>query len=157
MAKPAVSIKIEGIEDLIANLDRLVPELRYKTGRSTMRKVANEMAAKTIAAAPVGETGNLANAIRPSVKIFEPDAIVAFAKIDYGTGKGNHAHLIEFGHANVKGGKRFGLFSKGRVIGYVKPYPFMRPTLYSNEDRWLKLALEAVEKSLKRLQKKGKI
>ena len=35
-----------------------------------------------------------------------------------------HAHLVEFGHRNVKGGR---LGKGGRQVGTIPPHPFMRP------------------------------
>lgn len=48
-----------------------------------------------------------------------------------------HAHLVEFGHAQVMGGKRKArrdrktkqLIPAGTVIGHVAPRPFLRPAL----------------------------
>ena len=150
----ASDIKIEGIEELIAAFALLMPEIQNKSGRSAMRKMARAMTDKAIANAPVGETGNLVNSLRPSVRVMK-GAVVAFTKSSQKggfNGKGNHAHLIEFGHKLVKG--------KGprrKTIGFVKAYPFLRPTLYGGRDKWLQMAVEGVEASLKKLEKKGRV
>jgi len=155
MAGPAVKIQIEGIEELIATLATLTPEIQNKSGRSAMRKIAEAMTQKAIAAAPVGETGNLANSLKPSVRVMGAGkAVVAFTKADQkggATGKGNHAALVEFGHKLVKGSKL------GRkTIGFVRPHPFLRPTLFNHKETWLQMAVEGVENSLNKLKKKGK-
>ena len=150
----ASDIKIEGIEELIAALATLTPEIQNKSGRSAMRKIARAMTGKAIANAPVGETGNLANSLKPSVRIMK-GSVVAFTKASQKggiDGKGNHAHLVEFGHKLVKG--------KGvrrKTIGFVKAYPFLRPALYGGRDQWLQMAAEGVEASLKKLERKGRI
>lgn len=147
----ASEVKIEGIDELIATLAQLTPEIQNKSGRSAMRRVSLEMSADLKANAPVGETGNLKNAVmqRASVHLMS-GAIVAFAKVKYGADAGPHAHLVELGHALVKG-KYLGR----KTIGFVEAHPFMKPTLYNGRQKWVNIAAEGVEQALQKLKKKG--
>jgi HK97 gp10 family phage protein len=58
-----------------------------------------------------------------------------------------HAHLVEFGHKLVRGGK---LSKGGKVVGHVPPRPFMRPAFDTKkEEMKLKYATE-VKAAIKR-------
>lgn len=63
------------------------------------------------------DTGNLRAHTKASRSKFGPEggAIVYC--------NASHAHLVEYGHALVKGGK---LGKGGKVIGHVPPHPFIR-------------------------------
>lgn len=45
--------------------------------------------------------------------------------------RGNHGHLIEFGHRISKQKIQEG----GNVLGFVRPYPYMRPAFISTKDQ----------------------
>ncbi len=147
----AIQFKIEGVEELVSNLGTLVPEIQNKSGRSAMRYVSLAMAENVRRNAPVGDTGNLKNSIKNSVRVF-PGAIVAFAKAGTTKGlKGNHAHLVEYGHALVKG-KYLG---RRTLSQRVPEHPFMRPALWNNRAQYEKIAAEGVAAALTKLKRKG--
>lgn len=71
-----------------------------------------------------------------------------------GTYRGYHGHLVEYGHRLVSSKK-----SGKRQIGFVRPYPFMRPAFDKTKDQVSRNIVESVQKKLmsfmKRTIKKG--
>jgi hypothetical protein len=66
--------------------------------------------------------------------------------------KAPHAHLVEFGHAQVSGGslrvgKKKTKKVKGSVVGYVPPHPFIRPAVAACRGMIVKI----IESALKRM------
>lgn len=154
--KNEIEFKIDGIEELIATLATLTPEIQNKSGRAAMRKLAKDMTATTKASVPV-KTGNLFNSLKDRVRVMgSAKSVVAitYAKYDGkgdGSQGGNHAHLIEYGHKLVKG-KYLGR----KTIGFVPAQPFLRPTLFNYKDTWIKIAADGVALSLTKLKRRGK-
>ena len=68
-------------------------------------------------------TGNLSSHVHAAPSKFGPEGgAVVYCDA-------NHAHLVEWGHALIKGGKRTVHGNVGgEVIGVVPPHPFMRPS-----------------------------
>ncbi len=62
-------------------------------------------------------TGNL----RRSIRVLEHPHALGYIVRAGGTGESGHAHLVEFGHAQVT--------KDGRIVGHVPPHPFLRPAL----------------------------
>lgn len=143
------NIKIEGIEELIKSLESIIPEYQQKAGRSAMRQVGREMAKEITKRVPV-DTGALKDSIRPKLPKITNYGIRVSAGADYAKG-GNHAHLVEFGHKQVfRAG--FGRYiNKGEAPGQ----PFIRPALYANKEKYVKLILEATDKALSKLERKA--
>lgn len=68
-------------------------------------------------------------------------------------GTGRVAHLVEYGHQLVRGGKltRKGRLGAGAVVGHVPAHPFLRPAL----DASGKVALEAFVEAMKLVWKEA--
>ncbi len=148
----SVRFTIDGIEDIIKQLNKLEPEIRLKQARLAMRQVSNLMYGSAVTKVPVGETGNLANSLTRSVRIMGKHAMVAFVTASRSGGKkGYHSNLIEFGHDLVVGKYL------QKTIKFIPPQPFLRPALYENEKQYEEIAAKAVERALNRLAKRGKI
>lgn len=67
------------------------------------------------------KTGNLSTHTKAARSKFGPEGgAIVFCNA-------NHAHLVEYGHVLVKGGKKTVQGNVGgKVIGHVPPHPFMR-------------------------------
>lgn len=70
------------------------------------------------------KTGKLRKSIKAARSKFDDGGWIVMATAP-------HAHLIEFGHANVR---------KGRVVGHVPARPFLRPALQTVVTQWLHTA-----------------
>ena len=62
---------------------------------------------------------------------------------------GFHGHLVEYGHRLVSSKK-----SGKRVIGFVRPYPFMKPAFDKTKDEVGRNIVETVQKKLMSFMKK---
>ena len=60
-------------------------------------------------------------ALRRSIRVLEHPRVLGYIVRAGGTKKSAHAHLVEFGHAQVT--------KDGRIVGHVPPHPFLRPAL----------------------------
>lgn len=148
----SVRFTVDGIEDIVRELRKLEPELRLRQARFAMRQITEKMYDTAISKVPVGETGNLANSLTKSVRVAGKHSIVAFVVAKRGgSKKGYHSNLIEFGH-DLVAGKYI-----QKTIKFIPPQPFLRPALYENETQYEEIAAKAVEKTLNRLAKRGKL
>lgn len=64
----------------------------------------------------------------------------------------NLEHLLERGHLLVKGGK---IGQGGRIIGFVRPFPFMGPAWRQNKGRIQTIYAREMEKGVHREAAKG--
>lgn len=163
----ADGMRIEGLEDLEKNLERLSKSAGKGVLRRSLRKAAEPMADIMRSKAPK-KTGALAQSIAISSKLnkrqsgihrkmFKDDrqAVELFLGPAYGPGKGNHGHLLEFGtkpHFNK------GLFAGSRHPG-TAPQPFVRPAWDQDRadmlDRLSKILWEELDKSMARAERKA--
>lgn len=65
----------------------------------------------------------------------------------------NLEHLLEIGHLLVKGGK---LGSGGKIIGFVRPHPFLEPALKQNKGKIQSIYAKGMEAGLHKEAKKGR-
>jgi HK97 gp10 family phage protein len=94
-------------------------------GQKALRRIADDavdpMLAAVRANTPVGETGNLRRHNKEQLwSGFRSRVVWEVANT------ANHAHLVEFGHRQVAGGR---LEKGGKIIGSVPPHPFFRPAV----------------------------
>ena len=99
------------IMDLLTRLEDSVPE--------ELERILTEYGAKILNAMKTtnqfkSKTGNLIRSMRMRGKFTEK---VQRVTVSAGGPKAPHAHLIEFGHRNIK---------KGVKLGFVSAHPFMR-------------------------------
>jgi HK97 gp10 family phage protein len=130
-----MSLKATGFEAL----DRELAKLPLKLQKQAMRRMVRGGAAvvqKDAKQKAPKKSGRLKSAIIVRAKPArdtKPETIAALVLIRTKTTKRGkiapHAHLLEYGHQLVKGGK---LGSGGRVIGFVAARPFMRPAFDNN-------------------------
>jgi bacteriophage HK97-gp10 putative tail-component len=129
----------------VSDLEALGRTLNSQQIRSVLLKSIRVALNPTIrlarALAPRGRTGKLARSIRTAIRT-RRGLEVAIAGVPY-------AHLVEYGHRLVRGGRVLRSTSKnvrrvngvfvgprggrytGRVIGFVQPKPFVRPAVES--------------------------
>lgn len=121
------TVKLEGAEELKKQFQALVKSVHPDKVEPVLMNGARKLAKAIRDKAPRGPTGNLKKSVRAK-KLerigFNPAS--AIAAVD--RKKAPHAHLVEYGHAIVKGGK---------VVGHVPPHPFFRPAVDENHDRIL--------------------
>jgi len=115
-----------GVKPMTIRLDNFfgkVEEQIKKAKRKAESKAVGFMASKIKAAAPVGETGNLKKSVR--VKKAKGGGY----QVGTSRPQGSHAHLVEYGHDIIVGGKK----GEGGVkVGTVPPRPFFAPTWNAN-------------------------
>jgi hypothetical protein len=133
-----VNVKIDGIPGLMEKLARL---------RIDSDKVENVLFEGAIiyrdeikGRAPQGPTGNLKKSIKAkrgkkdySVKTYR----IAFCATDFH--KAPHDHLVEYGHDQVRNGKK---------VGEVKEHPFFRPGVIAKQAEVEKHVVDGLNKLL---------
>lgn len=116
----SVSISVKGFDELYAALKQL-PAAAQGTILLDLVMVGCEVVRQAAVAKIHSRTGTLVRKL--VVRRLESDRAHAKAAVRDGA---RYAHLVEMGHAIVRGGKK----SKGgKVIGQVPPYPFLRPAM----------------------------
>lgn len=140
--------KIEGLAELMKKLDQLPAEIIRKVERSAMKKSLAPTYDAVMRHVPVGETGNLANAVKIKTKTVNANAggsymygmVGAFAP---------HAHLVELGH------RMLNKFGEPTKLDHVPPHPFMLPALLETSDEAIKILAAELGKSLQKCEVKG--
>lgn len=143
-----------------AELDRELAKLPIKFQNKVMKKMVRE-GAKVVqkdAKQKVSvKSGTLKKAIivrAKSKKETRKDIIAAAVSIrSKGTKRSKaapHAHLIEYGHQLVKGGK---LGQGGKVIGFVAARPFLRPAFDRGKSRVLNTMRRVFAQGIKQYKK----
>ena len=137
-------------------LDKVLRDLAKvdnRAGRKVMRQ-ALTVAAKPIVRDAKAKVAKRSGNLRRSIGAVSPKGSGTKVSVKVGprTGgkwKGFHGHLVEFGHALVRGGK---------VIGHVPAKPFMRPAWDTNKGGVLRTIGREIgpriEKEAARLAKK---
>ncbi len=133
-----MSIKVTGFEALDRELAKLPLKIQNKVVKKMVREGAKVVQKAAKQKAP-RKTGRLRRAIIVRAKTrreTRPETVAAKVMIrSKATKRGAiapHAHLLEYGHQLVKGGK---LGSGGKVIGFVAARPFMRPAFDNNKSK----------------------
>lgn len=107
----AKTVVIDGLEELLAQLDGLKSDGIAGDVADAVETAVKSTAETIRSEAPLGATGNLRRSITSGVyKKSEGKPIAGFVTVDYGIGP--HAHLVEFG---ARGGDmpRNPFFSRG--------------------------------------------
>ncbi len=129
---------VTGFEEAQANIEKCIQSLSPEEVEPVLLEGAQIIADAARSKAPQGKTGNLKASIESKLLPRRPGSVAAIAAVNYR--KGPHAHLVEFGHINWRGGNR--RKGKGLQIGnrkgksYFTPaHPFMRPAWDENIDK----------------------
>lgn len=136
--------RVEGLNELIADLGKVPLDVRNKMVRSGIRKAMKPIEQETIRRAPVGDTGSLSDSIKLSSSSRGGEVR---AKVKADGKQAPHAHLVEFGH-HIRGKK------DGPSHGFVKAHPFIRPAFDTKVNESLKILAEEVGDSLDKTLKK---
>ena len=150
-----VSIKLDGYDELLAELNRIEKELTGPILANIAGAGGEVVAAKARQLCPRGDTDHkpelkpLAETIEVLTKSYGERAI---AIVGPGWPAGAHGHNVEFGHdivargqgktggrGRVKGGKR----AERKTTGRTRPRPFMRPAFDGTHNQQM-AAMEAV-------------
>lgn len=145
----------------MARFEALRESLQGEALRVSVRKASNVMAREMRTVAPVldertanstaQEPGVLKGSIRVSVE--RPVAGVVRAVIGPSRKAVRVAHLVEYGHRLVKGGKSrvgpMGPVGPGREIGEVPEHPFLRPAFEATTQAVLDTFKDELEKQVK--------
>ena len=118
---------VEGLRETVDKLAKHSVQF-YKDADKIVRRYARNVTADAKAAAPVGETGNLRDAIK--AKYFNKNASPAATVYPRGT-KGSHRHLVEYGTTPRTQKKT------GRFTGRMKAQPYMGPAENKNEPQYI--------------------
>lgn len=95
-------------------------------------------------------SGNLKRSIgyveqKPKNGVYQGKVLPRVGEINGRLYKGYHAHLVEYGHSVVVGGKKG---KGGKVIGFVPPKPFLRPAFDNKKEEAIKVAIEYMKERL---------
>ncbi len=113
----SASVHIDGFDTALANVVDDAVKVIDKHLSDTADFVKNDAKATSVFA---DKSGNLRKSIKKRKSKFVNGGYIVVASGRNTKGeKGNHAHLIEYGHVKVLWGKETG--------ERVPPYPFMRP------------------------------
>ncbi|HMH14677.1 MAG TPA: HK97-gp10 family putative phage morphogenesis protein [Edaphobacter sp.] len=144
-----ISITVTGLNELVANLDKLKTKAAEKVIRKSLRKGGKLMQSVLAEAAPVRPdlpsktalpVGAMASDIELSVK---KTSTGITATIGPGSWTAPYATMVEYGHRQVKGGysklikegKNAGKTrGPGKETGFVAARPWVRPTFESQAD-----------------------
>lgn len=133
-----MSMKVTGFEALDRELAKLPLKIQNKIVKKMVREGAKIVQRDAKQKAP-RKSGRLKSAIIVRAKTrreLRPNTVAAKVMIrTKATKRGKiapHAHLIEYGHQQVVGGK---LGSGGKVVGFVAARPFMRPAFDNNKQK----------------------
>jgi HK97 gp10 family phage protein len=181
---PRITVKLEGAEELIEHLKTLGPKIERKVVRGAISKAstlyvraARKNARRILRQAEKKgyrrkQGQHLYETIAKRIKTYVKNGVV-FCASGPRAKLAPHAHLLEFGHRIVVGGsvkrkqesvrksKTAALQAKGgrgqgRVVGEVRPYPFMVPAWDETRQTMLtKVMNEIGEGVVKEATKKG--
>jgi HK97 gp10 family phage protein len=151
-----MSVRISGFGAIDAKLKELQRVTRDEGVRVAVREAATVIRDAERALAPMlDEHTAKSTALDPGAlkaglgfSIKKPRDGVIVARIGPKRGTGKVAHLVEYGHRLVKGGKSKVVGNRvigpGREIGEVRAHPFLRPALDANRSKALAAFVEAM-------------
>ena len=123
----SVKISVTGIAEIDQVLRGLPQQLQHKILSEAHAEAAQPLVKMAYYKAPL-RTGRLAESIgvkKTNLGKVGAIGLVQVGPIRGGSKKGYHAHLIEYGHRLVRGGKQ---------IGFVRAKPFMEPSFNATKD-----------------------
>lgn len=129
---------VEGLQETVDKLAKHSVQF-YEDADKIVRRYARSVTKDAKAAAPVGETGNLRDAIK--ARYFNKNASPAATVYPRGW-KGSHRHLVEYGTAPRT------QKTTGRFTGRVKAQPFMGPAEKKNEPQYMAEMTRLVNKNV---------
>ena len=132
-----IAVKVEGVEQIVARLEKMEEHLRYRLLVDVMKKSLQKALLEAQARAPMGgdywtkdpkkaSPGRLKRSFRIK-KMRNNNPFILEVQLQ---NTAYYALWVEYGHRIVKGGKK----KKGRVVGQTGARPFMRPTYESQKD-----------------------
>lgn len=145
MGNQVTEFKINGLKELIDQIQSLPEKVQEQMERKVLRTAAKRVLAAAQAKVPV-KSGKLKNTLRIRVKVDKRKGeLVAqvYAK-DF------HVHLIEFGHLHI------GHAPKKKIIGVVAARPYIRPAAAENAESFIKESGEEFANQLERHLRKNK-
>lgn len=164
-----IEVNIQGDKKLRRALSFLPEQLRKKVIKSGVRSAmlpALKMAKQLVPE----QSGQLKASLKRFVRVYPSGVVAGFMgpsnkfKIQVTTKGGkkknidpsNYAHLVEYGHRMVVGGK---LGQGGRIVGFVPPHPFMRDAFDATEqqmkDRFFKWVNRGLQREWRKLIRKA--
>ena len=115
MIKASVNVNLKGFEDALDEINRAID--------ANCEEVAEVVLDEARASAAFDDkTGKLRKSIKMKESKFDDGGFIVYSNAP-------HAHLVEFGHDQIKG---------GRVVGHVEAHPFLRPA----KEKGIKKAME---------------
>jgi HK97 gp10 family phage protein len=150
-----------GLDEVKANLQSIQQALREDAIKGALRDAAPIMRDEMSDRAPVLDektaqsTSLEPGALKAGMKVSVRMLVSGFVRAVIGPrrGTGRAAHLVEYGHRLVKGGKSRitarGAVGSGREIGEVRAYPFLRPAYEASAQNVLVAIAESLWKRLK--------
>ena len=137
------SVEVTGLKELLARLEKFPVNLQTKLERTALRRALQPVLEAAEAKVPVGETGNLASGF--VIKTRNKKGLISGRVVNTAP----HAHLVEFGHRLIKGGRI------RRMIGTVGPHAYLRPALDENAEKTVDIFADEVEKALDVMEAKA--
>jgi HK97 gp10 family phage protein len=145
----SIKVRIHGLAELKANLERLPVELGRQALRRALRAAAAPIRARARELAP-RDTGKLADAI--VVRDDRKTPLAASVVVTVAS-EGFYAHMLEFGTApHVVGGRAPGARHPGTA-----PRPFLRPAFDETQEAALAEFVKRLERDLETIARSGRI
>lgn len=158
----AMRLEVSGYRELAAELDQMRAAVRADATRGAVREAAAVMTEamrekapeldKTTARSTALPPGALKTGMTFRVRNIGSGLIMAIIGPRKGTGRA--AHLVEYGHRLVKGGKSrigpTGPRGPGKEIGEVPAHPFLRPAFEVSYQATLDAFVAGLRKRLER-------
>lgn len=159
-AELGFSYRVEGIDETVAML-KAKPKAIVASGYvKALQAGSAPIVAELVSRAPVGSTtrwndetfsefedttghGTLKTSVVVEI-VLDSEFRGGYAKIGFGA-QGHKALWLEYGHRLVVGKKKTGQ----KVIGFVKPHPFMRAAASATADRAIQVFQEELISTLK--------
>ena len=153
-----INIKLNGHQDVVRAIKSLPNAFQHRIIGAANREAAQPLISRAQVLVRKKE-GNLMESIGPVLKPQRMTKQVGIVWIgprrQKGVHKGYHGHLIEFGHRVSRQPIKKG----GKVLGFARPYPFMRPAFEQTKAQVLnnmKISLKKkLEAFVKRQSKKS--
>lgn len=135
-----MTVRLEGADGLRRALKRMDQDLAGQVLKEAIDDGAEILLHEMRALAPRGKTGNLIASIKRR-KARKRRSGHFLAEVGPRGKKGAHAHLVEFGHRVVRGGK---------VVGFARPVPFIRRSVRNVGSRVIARVAEQIRRGVDR-------
>ncbi len=146
------AVAVPGLDGVLKKLAGLPYSIRAKVEKGALKEALEPvriMAQAILHDKTKEKTGNLAASLKTRTR--DRDGKIAGEVV----AAAPHAHLVEYGHKIVTGGK-LGMNERGKDTGKtVPPHPFLRPAAEEMADLVIERVATAIEAEIAKLEERG--